>query len=259
MNSDNKLKLIKIKNFQKISKPKRINFNKSFLKVKTNFFRHINIPNSKAKSLENSKIILNEDNKKNISLILPSVPITSTNSNQKIQNSSSNNIFPNINNKSPKKIIHKKGKIKIRKPNEDNEIFVPYKQNKSLINIYKENLVLKKRLQKYKIRKPNLGKFSYENYNYNLIQYSSMDLSMDNVYSFKKNMQIIKKNMNGNALNLKNHWLVLLHKINNIAPERLQKKLKSLSEVKPQKEENKKIEFKSSSKLNQFKVYNKRY
>ena len=193
MNSDNKLKLIKIKNFQKISKPKRINFNKSFLKVRTNFFRHINIPNSKAKSLENSKIILNEDNKKNISLILPSVPITSTNSNQKIQNSSSNNIFPNINTKSPKKIIHKKGKMKKQKPNEDNEIFVPYKQNKSLINLYKENLVLKKRLQKYKIRKPNLGKFSYENYNYNLIQYSSMDLSMDNVYSFKKNMQIIKK------------------------------------------------------------------
>ena len=56
--------------------------------------------------------------------------------------------------------------------------------------------------------------------------------------------------MNGNTLNLKNHWLVLLHKINNIAPERLQKKLKSLSEVKPQKEENKKIEYKSSSKEN---------
>ena len=65
--------------------------------------------------------------------------------------------------------------------------------------------------------------------------------------------------MNGNALNLKNHWLVLLHKINNIAPERLQKKLKSLSEVKPQKEENKKIEYKSSSKLNQLKVCNKKY
>ena len=252
MNSVNKFKFIRLSKkgpitFQKILKPKEIDLDKSFLKAKTNFFRPIKMPNGKINSFENSKIFLNESNEKQIPLNLPSLAATSTSS-HKILNSSMDTILPDIRNNSPvQKNQRKFSKFKIKKPNEIRKIFTPHKKNKSLISVYNENLLMKKKLEEYKIKKSSLQKFSYKNYNYNLLQLSSMNLSRDNIKSFKKNMQIIEQDMNGRQLNLKNHWQVFLYKIQNFAPEGLKKKLKYLSDIRQQKSENKKD---NNSKIN---------
>ncbi len=234
---ENKNRLIKLyekksKNFQKIERPKEINLKKTFLKSKTNILSTpLNLPGLDDKSLENSKILLYENNEKNIPLILPSLADSSI-SNKIILNSSINNNFHNnsfINNK--KKYQVKLRKIRIKKLNENNELFTPFKQNKSLINLYNENLYLKQRLERYKIKKAeNIGSFSYKKYNYNLVKYSSIDLSQDSVKAFKKNMKSIEDDMNGQTIKRKNRWLLFLDKIGNFAPEGLKRKLKSLSE-----------------------------
>ena len=82
-----------------------------------------------------------------------------------------------------------------------------------------------------------MGSFSYKKYNYNLVKYSSIDLSQDSVKAFKKNMETIENNMNG-TFKRKNRWLVFLDKIGNFAPEGLKRKLKSLSESKYRKYKN---------------------
>ena len=96
-------------------------------------------------------------------------------------------------------------------------------------------------MERYKIKKAeNIGSFSYKKYNYNLVKYSSIDLSLDSVRAFKKNMKNIEDDMNGQTIKRKNRWLLFLDKIGNFAPEGLKRKLKSLSENRYQKHENNK-------------------
>ena len=256
MNKDNKYSLInlykqRVKNFELIMRANDLNHKKTFLKSKTNFISTpLNFPELDEKVLENSKISINENNDKMSHIILPS--ISNTTLNNKISlNSSMNNLFHS--NKSlispKKKYVVKLKRIKIKNPIENNEFSTPVKQNQSLINLYNENLFLKQRFERYKIKKAeNIGNFSYKKYNYKLMKYSSIDLSQDSVKAFKKNMKTIEENMNGQTIKRKNRWLLFLDKIGNFAPEGLKKKLKSLSEKKYQKAEDNK----DNSKKNVF-------
>lgn len=228
--------------FQKIERPKEINLKKTFRKSKTNFLSTpLKLPEMDDKSLENSKILLYENNEKNNPLVLPSL-VDSSVTNKIMLNSSMNNLFRNNSFLTHRKKYQVKlKKIKIKKLNENSEFFTPSKQNKSLINLYNENLQLKQRLERYKIKKAeNIGSFSYKKYNYNLVKYSSIDLSLDSVRAFKKNMKNIEDDMNGQTIKRKNRWLLFLDKIGNFAPEGLKRKLKSLSENRYQKHENNK-------------------
>ena len=247
MNKENKNILIKLYKFKsniynkKIEKPNIISLKKQLPKSKTNF---ISIPSDisglQDKSSENPKTLL-ENKKTNIPFILPSLPFTPI-SNKIRLNSSKNNIFNNNSFISPKKkYIVKLKKIKIKKPQPDDNrgTFRPFKKNKSLIDLYNENLRLKERLERYKIKKAeNIGNFSYNKYNYNLMKYSSIDLSLDSVKTFKKNMKNIEDYMNGQIIKRKNRWELFLDKIGNFAPEGLKQKLKSLSERRCQRHDN---------------------
>ena len=246
MITDNKNSLIKlykqrIKNFKFIERPSNTNLKRSFLKAKTNSLStHLNFPEFNDKTLNNSKIIFHEKKENNSPLILPSISDTLIN-NKLSLNSSMKNIFNNNSTMTPNKKYNniKLKKFKIKKSNEYNELFTPNKQKKSLINLYKENLRLKQRLEKYKIKKAeNIGSFSYKKYNYNLVKYSSIDLSKDSIKSFQKNMKTIEDNMNGTTFKRKNRWMIFLDKIGNFAPEGLKKKIKSLSDRRYQKAEN---------------------
>ena len=210
---------------------------KSFLKSKTSLFSNvINLPELEDKSFENSKILLYEDNERKDKLVLPSI-LNRPNINKNSQNSSSNNIFQNSNLFTPIKNDHiKLRKIKIKKLALKKHS-PPKTDKKNLIGLYNENLRLKKRLEKYKIKNAeNMRDFSYRNYNYNLIKLSSMNLSDESFKSFRNNMKKIEDNFNGHTIQRKNRWSIFLDKIGNIAPEGLKKKLLSLSERKNQDE-----------------------
>ena len=245
MNIENRNKLIQLyeqksKNFKEIIRQNDINPKKTFLKSKTNFsLTPLNLPELDDKSLENPKILLYENNKKKLPLFLPSIADTNM-ANKIILNSSSNTLLHNNSSiTSKKKYQVKLRKIKIKNTHENNEFLTPAKQNKSLINLYNENLYLKHRLERYKIKKAeNMGSFSYKKYNYNLMKYSSINLSQDSVKAFKKNMQSIENDMNGQTVKRKNRWLIFLDKIDNFAPEGLKKKIESLSEIRYKKYEN---------------------
>ena len=138
-----------------------------------------------------------------------------------------------------KKYFFKLKKIKIKKPNDNNGTFRLFKINKSLINLYNENLRLKEKMERYKIKnEENIGNFSYNKYNYNLMKYSSIDLSLDSVKTFKKNMKNIEDYMNGHIIKRKNRWELFLDNIGNFAPIGLKQKLKSLSERRCQRCDN---------------------
>ena len=70
------------------------------------------------------------------------------------------------------------------------------------------------------------------------MKYSSIDLSLDSVKTFKKNMKNIEDYMNGQIIKRKNRWELFLDKIGNFAPEGLKQKLKSLSERRCQRHDN---------------------
>ena len=118
------------------------------------------------------------------------------------------------------------------------------KKNNYLINLYNENLQMKKKFEKYKEEKNNnLSNFSFQQYNMNLLRLSSINLSKNTYQIFKKNMETIQFEMNGIKLQRKNRWIHFLEKIENIAPESLKQKLLSLSYSKNnnKKEEEKTI------------------
>ena len=236
MITENKINLIKRykqreKNFNKIINSNEINIKKTFLKSKTNILSNsLNFPELD-KSFENSKILY-ENNEKHTPLILPSISDASFINKNSLNSSMNKKINNDI--KQPIKLR----RIRIKKTIDNKEQLIPFKQKKSLIHLYNENLRLKQRLEKYKIKKAeNMGSFSYKKYNYNLVKYSSIDLSQDSVKAFKKNMETIENNMNG-TFKRKNRWLVFLDKIGNFAPEGLKRKLKSLSESKYRKYKN---------------------
>ena len=241
MNIDNKNALIQLykkksQNFHKILKPQNLRIKKSFLPTKSKFSVTYNTSSINQdiddKSHENSKICFCETNDSPIQLILPSISNTSP-QNKIILNSS---IINNFNNqaivKPRKKYTVKLKKIKIKKHN-DKDTITPNNKNKKLLDLYKEDFQLKQRFERYKEKRAeNMANFSYEKYNLNLLKLSSINLSQDSYNSFKKNMQTIESNMNGQRIKRKNRWLLFLEKIGNFAPEGLKRKIKSLSEHK---------------------------
>ena len=244
MNIINRNILIKLykqksQNFQKIIKPENLSLKKSFLRSKTNIISSLNNFNNHEpddKSQDNSKILLYETNESPKPLILPSIP-NSTIHNQSIMNSSLINNLSNHSTLKPrKKYTVKLKKIKIKKP-KDREAITPTNVNKKLLELYNEDFHLKQKFEKYKERKAeNMKNFSYEKYNLHLLKLSSINLSQDSYNTFKKYMQTIESNMNGQRVKRKNRWLLFLDKIGNFAPEGLKKKIKSLSEHKKPEE-----------------------
>ena len=240
MNINDKNNLIKLykqksQNFQKIIKPNNLHLKKSFLRAKENSLLSFNDTNNneqEEKSQENSKILIFETNESSKPLILPSIPKTTTHD-QKILNSSKINNFNNHPNlKRRKKYTVKLKKIKIKK-HKDRDSTTPTNINKKLLKLYNEDFSLKQKFEKYKEKKAeNMKNFSYEKYNLHLLKLSSINLSQDSYNTFKKNMQAIESNMNGQRVKRKNRWLLFLDKIGNFAPEGLKKKIKSLSEHK---------------------------
>lgn len=256
MNVVNKNALInlyvqKYQNFKNILKPKNITLKKSFLKSKTNFVSSpinnislIHDLDEKEKSSENSKVFLS-NNESLKPLFLPSISNLTT-QNKTIMNSSLvNNINSNNTNYSgmilpkKKKFLVKLKKIKIKK-SYNREIKTPIYMDKKLIDLYNEDLFLKKKFEDYKHKKIlNMKNFSYQKYNLNLLKLSSINLSQNSYNSFKKNMDTIENNMNGQKLKKKNRWMVFLEKIGSFAPEGLKKKIKSFSEHKKPEENEK--------------------
>ena len=242
MNMDNKTNLIQLykqrtKIFKKLDNHKSVaNLKKSFIKAKTNFISDsYNLPELNDTSKENSKINICE---RNTPLILPSIPNMSI-INKSSLNSSFNKDFPyECLLKAERKNKLKLRKIKIIYNNKNSKS--PMNKNKSLINLYNENILLKKRLERFKGKnREDMGNFSFKKYNFNLIKLSSMNLSLDSCNSFRKNMEEIEEGLNGYKKR-KNRWLIFLDKIEKIAPEKIKKKLKSLSEHKcPELDEHK--------------------
>ena len=223
--------------FKKILRPKNINIKKSFIKAKTNIMSiNLNFPEVNDKSIENSKLSQHENRERNSPLLLPSIADTSL-KNKKMLNSSTNNIFHNNIGVSPNKNpVIKLRKIRIKKSNDNKKNFIPSKYNQSLINLYHENLRLKQRMEIYKLQKAeNMGDFSYKKYNYNLVKLSSIDLSLDSIKTFRKNINVIEDKMYGRIVKRKNRWLLLSDKIEDATSEKLKIKLKSLSERKDKK------------------------
>ena len=255
MNVINKNALItlymqKSQRFQKISKPKNFILKKSFLKSKTNLLLTPNnnnitlIHDQEEKSNDNSKIFFNNNSNSNNELVkplfLPSISNISPNNNKTLLN---NSLINNINNSSnnniiltpkKKKIIFKLKNIKIKKTDERETVtLTPSYMDKKLINLYNEDFYLKQKYEKYKQKKAkNLKNFSFEKYNLNLLKLSSINLSQNSYNTFRKNMQTIENNLNGDKFRRKNRWMIFLEKIGSFAPEGLKKKLKSLSEHK---------------------------
>ena len=63
----------------------------------------------------------------------------------------------------------------IKKPIMTFNVFIPSKQNKSGISLNKENIGLKQRLRKYKLKNSdNYGSIPYNKHNYDLLEHSSI-------------------------------------------------------------------------------------
>ena len=229
----------KSQRFHKIAKPKNIVLKKSLLKSKTNFILTPNnnitsIHDQEEKSSDNSKVFLCNSNETTKPLFLPSISNIPTNNNKTSMNSSMSNINDGILTPRRKKNIFKLKNIKIKR-NDDREslAMTPSYMDKKLIELYNEDFHLKQKFEKFKLKKAkNLKNFSFEKYNLNLLKLSSINLSQNSYNTFKKNMQTIENNMNGERFRQKNRWMIFLEKIGTFAPEGLKKKLKSLSEHK---------------------------
>ncbi len=138
-----------------------------------------------------------------------------------------------------KKMIRLK-KIKIKNNEERYSSFIN-NTNKNLINLYQEDLKMKKKFERYKVKKlNNLKNFSFQKYNMNLLKYSSIDLSQDSYQIFVKNMKEIDYEMNGIRVRRNNRWANFLKKIENFAPLGLKKKLISLAFSKNKNKEEEK-------------------
>ncbi len=245
MNKENKNILIKsyksksnIYN-KKSQKSNIISLKKQLPKSKTNFIPITSdISGFQDISFENPNTLL-ENKQTKAPFALPALPYTPIANKIKLISLNNNNLHNNSLISPKKKYFFKLKKIKIKKPNDNNGTFRLFKINKSLINLYNENLRLKEKLERYKIKnEENIGNFSYNKYNYNLMKYSSIDLSLDSVKTFKKNMQNIEDYMNGHIIKRKNRWELFLDKIGNFAPIGLKQKLKSLSERRCQRCDN---------------------
>ena len=230
MNENNKINLIKLykqksKNFE-IIRPNNLNLKKSSLKT----FNNIDTPNQNELSQENHKILFFENNDKFNTLILPSIINTSTHSKSLLNSSLINN--SNIEsplNEGNKNHIIKLKKLKVKKIKDKKAA----EANKKLLNIYKEDYQLKKKFEKYKLKKAeDMKNFSYQKYNNNLLKLSSINISQNSYNIFKKNMETIELHMKGQKMKRKNRWLIFLDKIGNFAPETLKNRIKSLSEHK---------------------------
>ena len=111
-----------------------------------------------------------------------------------------------------------------------------YRSNKKLKGLYKENLIKKRILERYKESKnKNITNFSFKKYNEKLIQLSSMDISEDNFKIFKKNMKCIEKAMNGHS-SLRNRYNKFFVGIEAIKTDDKKKKIVSFSENKNENE-----------------------
>lgn len=245
MNKENKNILIKsyksksnIYN-KKSQKSNIISLKKLLPKSKTNFIPITSdISGFQDISFENPNTLL-ENKQTKAPFALPALPYTPIANKIKPISLNNNNLHNNSLISPKKKYFFKLKKIKIKKPNDNNGTFRLFKINKSLINLYNENLRLKEKLERYKIKnEENIGNFSYNKYNYNLMKYSSIDLSLDSVKTFKKNMKNIEDYMNGHIIKRKNRWELFLDKIGNFAPIGLKQKLKSLSERRCQRCDN---------------------
>ena len=256
MNAINKSALItlymqKSQRFEKISKQKNLTLKKSFLKSKTNLLltpNHNNITlirDQEEKSNDNSKIFLNSNNEQIKPLFLPSISNISPYNNKTLLNTSIKNYMDNSTNnnnilstRKKKKFIFKLKNIKIKKSDERESItMTPSYMDKKLIHLYNEDLYLKQKYEKYKKKKAkNLKNFSFQKYNLNLLKLSSINLSQNSYNTFRKNMQTIENNLNGDKFRRKNRWMIFLEKIGSFAPEGLKTKLRSLSEHKKPEE-----------------------
>ena len=189
----------------------------------------LNLSELNNKPLRHSKIYLNENNKNNTQLMLPSIQNSQIINKKMNINSSMNNIF-RINCLCPIKKLKiksekgKKTKLKIKRTSS-------YKRKKKLIKIYNENSLMKEKLEKYKEseKTENMNNFSYKRYNHHLLEYSSFDISLKNFKTFKENMKIIENKLNGEKYKIHNRWLKFLEKLGKFAPEELKKKVISLS------------------------------
>lgn len=211
----------KKKNFKNISP--NTNSKPYIINSKTNL--KLNLLGINNNPTENSKINSNENrNEKHSQLILPSIPNFKTLNKKMKVNFSMNNIFRK-NCLCPLKKEKKIGKINIKK----NNSFLLGKEK--LLKIYNEDYFMKEKLKKYKEKKKteNMRNFSYDYYNNKLIRYSSFDLSVQSYNIFEKNMKIIGNKLKGGRSQWKNKWLIFLDKIGKFAPEKLKKKLISIS------------------------------
>jgi len=225
-NKNNIIRINKIKrNYIYPANSETIILKKTFIKSNKNSNSLIT---SKEKLKEESKISLKEKEVKRNQLILPLINKI-TNNNRSILNLSINSIIQKSIQKSMQLSPTKKGKIKRGKKISKRNV----EQLKNLKKVYHESYLMKQKLKRYKERKAkNIRNFSYKNYNYNLIKYSSINLSRESCHSFKKNMESIENTFNGQRIHKKDRWLSFLDKISDNVSEGLKKKLKLLSEAK---------------------------
>ena len=224
-NKNNLIQIYKIKpnNYINRANKKIIQYRNSSLRYNKNK-DSTSFISSKEKLKDDSKISSNENVVKRNQLIFPLIN-NITRYNQSVLNFSINNIIQKSLQLSP----IKKNKINIGKRMSKTKI----QKVKNLNKVYKESLLLKKKLKKYQDKKSkNMRHFSYKNYNYNLMKYSSINLSPESCTSFKKNMESIEHSYIGQKIIKKDRWLSFLDKIGDCVSEGLKKKLRSLSESK---------------------------
>ena len=170
-------------------------------------------------------------------LLLPTLSTNRTTTTQKSVNTPKNKTY-----RTSKE--NKTKLIKIKKINffSFSPINNKYRHNKKLKGLYKENLIKKRILERYKESKnKNISNFSFQKYNEKLIQLSSMDISEDNFKIFKKNMKCIEKAMNGHS-SLRNRYNRFFVGIEAIKTDDKKKKIESFSENKNENEQEKENE-----------------
>ena len=219
-------------NNKKIPIINNISLKKHLLKAKTNF---ISIPSDlqglEDKSFENLKILLWRKQNSNIPLILPSISYIPFINKIRLVSPKNSIIKNNSFNALKNNYVIKLRNIKINQTKEKNELFIPSKQNKSGKSLNKENLGLKQRLGKYKLKNTeNFGNIPYNRHNYDLMEHSSIESFRDNGRTFRKREKNIKNNINERIIKRKNIRLLLLDRVINFEPEGLNQKFQSLSE-----------------------------
>ena len=222
-----KINAIKRQNYIKPTNNKTIILKKTF--IKSNKDTNSNsLMTTRGRLNDDSKISLNEKEIKRNQIVLPLINKI-THNNRSILNFSINSIIQKSIQKSVQLSPIKKNKINISKKKSKRNA----ERLKNLKKVYHESYLMKQKLKRYKERKTkNIRHFSYKNYNYNLIKYSSIDLSRESCSTFKKNMESIEKTFNGQRIHKKDRWLSFLDKIGDSISEGLKKKLRLLSEAK---------------------------